>query len=357
MAKLVLGQGQCGTGSNQNSDCRNAFINSLTDFCLFAPPSPGADSTIGDTEKIEVAWCMRSGTGARLIPNGTITSAHFVQTPDFVQITGIGRLTMLNIPLGDSGGELDPHGADGNGNPVGGLVFSSAFGQLEQIQEWTNFMSDSEFCFRACKPGPKAPTFCQHIYDVMGCQWNMPGNYDGGFDQCAADSGEPMGVYGTSTFFQGQPATPLAHPVPASSLCTATNTIGNGLPGLIVSSTIPPVPIPSSTTLTDNTTPTSSPAAMSKTTSGSSGSSSIPTTSLQIPTTPGSSTSSTLTLATSTSISVTSSTGAATSISPTATNTTVSAAFPAVGRWNKFILMGGAAAVGFTLAGVFRVFV
>lgn len=23
------------------------------------------------------------------------------------------------------------------GNPVGGLVFSSAFGQLEQIQEWT----------------------------------------------------------------------------------------------------------------------------------------------------------------------------------------------------------------------------
>ena len=94
MAKLVLGQGQCGSGSNQNSDCRNAFsmvsalllhtrwfpwpspVNSLTDFCLFAPPSPGADSTIGDTEvsisfwyrrlvfnisyqRIEVAWCMR----------------------------------------------------------------------------------------------------------------------------------------------------------------------------------------------------------------------------------------------------------------------------------------------------------
>jgi hypothetical protein len=46
-------------------------------------------------------------------------------------------LTSLNIPKGDEGGELDPHGADGNGNPVGGLVFSSAFGTLEQLHEWT----------------------------------------------------------------------------------------------------------------------------------------------------------------------------------------------------------------------------
>ena len=40
---------------------------------------------------------------------------HFVQTPDYVQITGVGDLTKLNIPAGDDGGELDPHGADGNG--------------------------------------------------------------------------------------------------------------------------------------------------------------------------------------------------------------------------------------------------
>lgn len=51
-------------------------------------------------------------------------------------------------------------------------------------------MSDSEFCFRACKDGPGAPALCQHIYDVMGCMWNMPGNYGDGFDRCAADSGE-----------------------------------------------------------------------------------------------------------------------------------------------------------------------
>ena len=88
-------------------------------------------------QQYEVSWCLRDGYGTRLIPNGTIKGAHFVQTPDFVQITGTGDLTQLNIPKGDEGGELDPHGADGNGNPVGGLVFSSAFGTLEQIHEWT----------------------------------------------------------------------------------------------------------------------------------------------------------------------------------------------------------------------------
>lgn len=52
-------------------------------------------------------------------------------------------------------------------------------------------MSDSEFCFRGCKDGPNAPALCQHIYDVMGCQWNMPGNYAAGtFERCLGDSGE-----------------------------------------------------------------------------------------------------------------------------------------------------------------------
>ncbi|KAI0676230.1 hypothetical protein C8Q78DRAFT_961321 [Trametes maxima] len=224
------GTNQCGDGHDQNSMCQNAYLNSLDDFCLFAPPQPGPDSVIGNTERIEVAWCTKDGHGTRLIPDGAIQGAHFVQTPDYVQITGIGDLTKINIPAGDEGGELDPHGADGNGNPIGGLVFSNAFGQLAQIHEWTNFMSASEFCFRACKDGPKAPALCQHIYDVMGCAWNMPGNYNAGsFDRCLADTGEPMGVYGASTFHQGDPVTPPAHPAPATSSCTPANTIGNGI--------------------------------------------------------------------------------------------------------------------------------
>ncbi|KIJ61580.1 hypothetical protein HYDPIDRAFT_31186 [Hydnomerulius pinastri MD-312] len=223
------GYNQCGTGYNQTSECQNAYLNAVQDFCIWAPPEPGPGSAIGSTEQIEVAWCMKSGYGTRLIPDGTITGAHLVVTPDYVQVTGVGNLTNINVPAGDDGGELDPHGATGEGNPIGGLVFSSAFGQLEQIHEWTNFVSDSEFCFRACKPGPNAAEMCQHIYDVMGCDWNMPANYDAGvFEACVGDSAQPMGVYGSSTFSQGQPATPAAHPIPSSSSCTTYSTISNG---------------------------------------------------------------------------------------------------------------------------------
>jgi hypothetical protein len=35
-----------------------------------------------------------------------------------------------------------------------------------------------------------APALCNHIYDVMGCFWNMPANYDAGvFEHCQGDSG------------------------------------------------------------------------------------------------------------------------------------------------------------------------
>ncbi|KAI0783796.1 hypothetical protein C8Q75DRAFT_422333 [Abortiporus biennis] len=246
------GTNQCGTGSDQNAMCQNLYINGVDDFCLYGPPKPGPGSDIGTTERYEVAWCMKSGYGTRLIPDGTIQGAHFVQTPDYVQITGTGDLTKLNVLKGDEGGELDPHGADGNGNPIGGLVFSSAFGGgLVQLHEWTNFMSATEFCFRACKDGPKAPGLCNHIYDVMGCDWNMPGNYAAGtFERCLADSSEPMGVYGGSTFQQGNGNTPPAHPAPPSSSCTPVSTISNGL---VVSSSA------ASSSATSSATPTPTP--------------------------------------------------------------------------------------------------
>jgi len=274
------GTNQCGIALNQTSECQNAYINSVTDFCLFAPPEPGPDSVIGNTERIEVAWCTKNGTGTRLIPDGTITGAHFVQTPDFIQVTGIGNLTMINIPAGDEGGELDPHGADGNGNPIGGLVFTSAFGPLEQIHEWTNFVAFNEFCFRACKPGPMAATFCQHIYDVMGCDWNMPASYDPGFESCQGDSGEPMGVYGSSTFFQGQPVTPAGHPAPSSSSCTTLSTISNGF---LIAGTSIAAPTTSSTSTSAQTSSgsasgrSSSPTGAGGSTSSSSASRSIST--------------------------------------------------------------------------------
>ena len=154
--KGQTGTNQCGTGSNQTSQCQNAYseyhvvptgknhlrkgmlilVNSVDDFCVWAPPEPGPGSVIGNTEvsftylfganarltarfqRIEVAYCLKAGTpsisiknithhtlqsgyGTRLIPDGTITGAHFVQTPNYVQVTGTSVLPSRVILVTD----------------------------------------------------------------------------------------------------------------------------------------------------------------------------------------------------------------------------------------------------------------
>ena len=81
------------------------------DFCLFAPPTP--DSTIGDTEGVEVAWCTKKGHGTRLIPEGTLKGVQLIQSPGYIEIVGFIDQTKLNLQDGDYGGELDSGGQDG----------------------------------------------------------------------------------------------------------------------------------------------------------------------------------------------------------------------------------------------------
>jgi hypothetical protein len=213
-----------------------------------------------------------------VFPAGTLISAHFIETPDYIQVTGTGKFTQINIQSGDEGGELDPHGADGNGNPHGGLVFSNVWtggtGLGEQIHEWTNFMADTQYCIRVCKEGTaNAPQNCMHTYDIQGCLWNMPGNYDAGFDSCLADSVIPMGLYPqpdgtTSTYVNGASPTPPAQSAAPTSSCTSytSSVIYNGAPAPtgVTSSSSAPTSAPTTRTGTSGAT-TSSPSA---TTSG-----------------------------------------------------------------------------------------
>ncbi|WWC65132.1 uncharacterized protein I303_107746 [Kwoniella dejecticola CBS 10117] len=248
-------QATLGTAVNSTSMARLVSLNAIDDFCLFAPPEP--NSVIGNTEAEEVAWCVQARNDARQIPDGTFTSVHFVKTPLYWQIQGLGDLTKLNIASGDEGGELDPHGATGLGNPVGGNVTTNATGSDVHYEEWMNYMSYQQFCLRICiaeNSTYSAAEMCQHTLDEMGCNWVMPGDYtDNSFTECDGDSAYPPGIYpqangSTSTFqqrytgtftdgsgsvgmwTQGQTVTPqTAYSVPATSNCKTYSTIGNGV--------------------------------------------------------------------------------------------------------------------------------
>ncbi|PKI85126.1 hypothetical protein MVES1_001043 [Malassezia vespertilionis] len=229
--------GQSGTNqcdkygkSSQKSQCQNLYINSATDFCLWGPPQ--ANSSVGKKEADVVSYCTKEGYGTRLIPNGALKGAHFVKTSKFVQVTGKGDFTFIGIAKGDGGGELDPHGANNKGNPVGGLVFSRNIegheGEFVQIKEWNNFINDKEFSFRGCY-GDDAAEYCPHIYDEMGDYFNSPGNYDKGvFEDCSGEPGHKPGIYGTSTFYQGDQRTPDAHAPGKTSNCHTHHTVAVG---------------------------------------------------------------------------------------------------------------------------------
>lgn len=99
------GTNKCGTASSQTSTCQNFYINDVTDFCVWAPPNGGA---VSDFEGSVVSYCTKAGRGTRVLPEGTITGAHFIKTRSYVQVTGTGDFTKIGITAGDAGGELDP---------------------------------------------------------------------------------------------------------------------------------------------------------------------------------------------------------------------------------------------------------
>jgi hypothetical protein len=64
-----------------------------------------------------------------------------MKTPGYIQIWGYINNLGLNLDPTDEGGELDPHGADLQGNPLGGVVFSngtidSTNGVETQVWNW-----------------------------------------------------------------------------------------------------------------------------------------------------------------------------------------------------------------------------
>ncbi len=66
-----------------------------------------------------------------------------MKTADYVQVVGLIKQDQIYIQANDSGGELDPHGADQRGNPLGGLLFSKAFGSstnFVQAVEWHKYV-------------------------------------------------------------------------------------------------------------------------------------------------------------------------------------------------------------------------
>ncbi|CAO1637585.1 unnamed protein product [Sympodiomycopsis kandeliae] len=214
--------------SNESARCRTAVLNSIHDFCLYAPKR---SATIGDQEAYVVSYCTKTGYGTRTIPPGTIHGAQWIKTPEYIQVVGLGDFTKINIAPNDEGGELDPYGAQLLGNPHHSHILTRAWsGQFEEVKEWHMFMGAKEFSFRICRNVSKRnKEYCNNRYDEQGSQWVDPGRYENGvFEACDAEAGEPPGTYGNYHWEQGQGPAPKAHPPPKTSNCRKYDSVRVG---------------------------------------------------------------------------------------------------------------------------------
>jgi len=223
------------TTEGPTSQCQTAFVNSIDDFCLWG--SPTANGQIGNVEAAVVAYCSKPGHGTRVFPAGTLKGVTFMRTPGYIQVTGLFDQRGINLDPADYGGELDPHGADLAGNPLGGLVYSNSLptnkGQLTQGDNWSNFVGSGQFCFKVCDNSITSPNYCENRFDLIGCSYNMPSNaynQPGVFVDCQGDNQLPPGQYieNGQTVTWKQPGDvlppgytlPYQPSIPASSMCT-----------------------------------------------------------------------------------------------------------------------------------------
>jgi hypothetical protein len=226
-----FGFNQCNsTTLGSDSNCQTLIFNGPDDFCLWG--SPTTNGTIGDVEAKVVAYCTKPYHGTRVIPPGMITGLQWTKTPGYIQAVGFINNTGIGLNANDQGGELDPHGADLQGNPLGGVVFSNGTTDsdgttLVQVFNWNTFVGGNMFCFKACYNSISDPDYCMNTYDLVGCDYNMPSAAQNGeFTECDGDVQDVVGIYtsGGQTLTWSMPdpltATPPYTPVtPSSSNC------------------------------------------------------------------------------------------------------------------------------------------
>ena len=86
---------------------KEVAIKSQTDFCLFLPPTPGAD--VATTEDFGVLYCAKGtagAPGAKTFPSGFITTAHYAKSSSYIQVTGYLDRTKYSLKASDEGGTL-----------------------------------------------------------------------------------------------------------------------------------------------------------------------------------------------------------------------------------------------------------
>lgn len=140
--------------------CKYAIqLKSNTEFCSFLPPQPG--DNVSATENEGIPFCTSSDLGGKVFPKGFIKSAHYAETPDYVQVTGRIDRTKYKLKKSDGGGQYD--------NMDIQLATCNGYDHFVNLVE----PNANIFCIRCCKDASD----CNLGISTYGCEKIVPGNY------------------------------------------------------------------------------------------------------------------------------------------------------------------------------------
>lgn len=68
-----------------------------------------------------------------------------------------------------------------------------------QAISWNNFVGGNQFCIKLCDPTITSPDYCQNIFDLIGCNYNMPSSFyatsANTFESCEGALQDVVGTY------------------------------------------------------------------------------------------------------------------------------------------------------------------
>ncbi|WRT70361.1 uncharacterized protein IL334_007359 [Kwoniella shivajii] len=204
--------------SQSQSQSKNLYLMSHDDFCLLAPSNPG--TKISEAGQDVVSYCTNKEHKTRLIPDGTLKGVTYVKTPSWVQVSGSGDFTKMNISPNDFGGQFD----SSEHTPEGATLKISTGG--DPARNWVTMISADTFCMRACTGDP---AYCPTQYDSLGCYFLTSNGvgWDDVWQDCEGDDGDAPGVIDGKTYTPGNGPDPTPS-IPAVSNCQPGSSISSG---------------------------------------------------------------------------------------------------------------------------------
>ncbi|KAI8884358.1 hypothetical protein K501DRAFT_322987 [Backusella circina FSU 941] len=139
-------------------------IKSANSFCVFLPPKPGLEVAVNENNGIPFCSTTNLTPKAKKFPTGFITTAHYLKTSTYTQITGFFDRTKYKLKSTDGGGQYDNHA---HGKPVGA--------QCVGYNYFVNLIEPdvNRFCIRCCQE--KAD--CNTGRSGYGCLRVVDGDY------------------------------------------------------------------------------------------------------------------------------------------------------------------------------------